>query len=118
MKSKTLARIGFPESRESRLVLVLATILAAITLTGVITDNFQLSFLGLIFFPAGLTAFFQILDSLGDRILFLGWFAYLLLSGLIIRAQKRRTAIMLFVLLVLMLLANVRGCASQGHYTY
>jgi hypothetical protein len=122
----------FFESRQARVVLVVATfalalIIVAMVLIGKAND---VSIVGTyaILFPTGLLWLMPVLvtivtkspshegGGIGDMFLllgysFLGWILYLGLALFIVRATKLRTALILYLLLIFLLVANVAGCS-------
>ena len=128
MKTDNPSPIRFPEGR-ARSIVVGVTFMVALVIAAIMIGKDYLAPIMLLFFPTGFlfllpeamaNRFFPADDPGGGFSLamlmgygFLGWVLYARLASVIVRSTKRRTAIVLYVLLILLLVANLAGCSKS-----
>jgi hypothetical protein len=123
MKTDSTLPIRFFERRQDKTKLVVVTFTTALIITAMILKVNSESIAGgfyAIIFPMGL--FWLLTESPGYEgggigmlfmfsfFSFLGWVLYAWLTMSVVRATKPRTALILYVLLVFLLVANIAGC--------
>ena len=117
--------IPFPKSRQARFILVLITFAVALIIAALMGEV-EGGAIAVIAFPIGLLglmpavmnrAFASISDGdYGEGLMLLlgygvlGWILYVGLALFIVRTTPRRTALILYVSLIFLLVANVAGC--------
>ena len=138
MKTDNLLLIRIFESRKARAILVAVTIIISLIITAIIVKVNDVSIndesvvawvwvvvwyaiyfpIGLIWsMPAGVVTMLTGGEGGGIGMvfshllyIFLGWILYWGLALLIVRATKFRTAFILYMLLIFLLVANIAGC--------
>jgi hypothetical protein len=124
MKIDSTLPIRFFERRQDKTKLVAVTFIAALIITAMILRINGASTAGglyAIIFPMGL--FWLLTESPGYEgggigmlfmfsfYGFLGWMLYAWLTLSVVRATKPRTALILYMLLVFLLVTNIAGCS-------
>lgn len=126
MKTKDPSQIHFPETKMSRLFLVLLTFGSALIITALITGNYGL--ISIVFFPSGLLALLP--DKLAEGVFgrgpagtgFEGEVAgiplvaalYVGLALAVILSRNQRIVRIMYFTFVIFLIANIAGCSVAG----